>query len=266
MRTKTLVTLIFPVLIFLISCQKELSFFDDTIKPSTQQLIRIRQGITTDDTVHLIIYDSTMRIKMIIDSTYHDTLEASYDPLGNLVAITLKYSNSYGDRASAVYDENGLLIQYDYTIAGTYEKLIFEYKDRIVTKKSVYSNLGLGTEVQLRSYSLYEVSNGNITNIKQYFSSNVLKNEKKLSYGDQPNPFKKIALFNFSNILGTEHIINIETFFCNNVLTGFTTKDGYSVSSSYSYDNEQKPEKIVTREIYHDRPDDYLFTWQFFYK
>lgn len=266
MKIKTLATFIFPVLMFLISCQKEFDFFEETIKPSTGQLIRMQQGTGKEDTVHLIIYDSAMRIKLIIDSTHHDTLEASYDLSGNLVGIIAKYPNPYSDRVSAVYDENGLLLEYDYIAAGTHEKLVFEYKDKIVAKQTVYSNAGSGSELQIRKYFLYEVSNGNITNIKQYSVSNVLQNEKKLSYGTEPNPFKKIALFNFSNILGTEHIINIETFFCANVLTGLTTKDGYTVTSSYTYDNEQKLVKIVTRENEHTRPDDYLFTWQFFYK
>jgi hypothetical protein len=105
------------------------------------------------------------------------------------------------------------------------------------------------------------VSNGKITDMKEYGAPNNLTSETTIPYGTQGNLFKTLSLFNFGNRLGTQDIINYETYFNKNIQTGFTTKS-LSSTSTLTFNSQQKPTKIITN----DQLNGWLLTWQFFYK
>jgi hypothetical protein len=93
----------------------------------------------------------------------------------------------------------------------------------------------------------------------------LLIDEKKLTYGSEPNPFKNISLFNFANKLGTSEVINFETYFNSNILTGFQNNSS-SVKLENSFNQMNKPIKIVSKYDYFDGTKyDYIFTRFFAY-
>jgi len=240
------------------SCKKE----NNASNPgsSNTHLVRIQQGTDPDlnnDTVYIISYGDSNRIASVADSINQDTLIAAYNNSGRLSTVT----ETYGTNASYTYDGNGQLQQVDYNMGGSHEQFVFEYTNGVVSKKTYNSNLGSGP-VSLQGYFTYTFSGGNITDIKEYTSASTLVAETTCTYGTQANAFKSLSLLNYGNLLGTDEIISLETYFNTNNLTGFTINNSIPTSSVYTFDNNQLPSKIVTT----DNMNSGVFTWFFSYK
>ena len=258
---KTIFKIIIPCLIFLYSCKKDNGSGGGS--QSNGNLVRIFEGTDVDinnDTVYLLTYNSSNQLVTLLDSLYQDSLVATYDASGNLSTVNDIGAFGLGS-TSFIYNTNGTLAQIDANVAGENEQYVFEYTNGFVSKKSYLSDFGLGGSLQLYSYDVYTVSNGNITDMKEYDAANNLTSETTFTYGAQANPFKTLSLFNFGNRLGTQDIINYETFFNKNIQTGFTTSS-LSSTSALTFNSQQKPTKIITN----DQINGWLLTWQFFYK
>jgi hypothetical protein len=257
---KTIVKIIIPCLIFLYSCKKDNG---GGRSQSNGNLVRVFEGTDADinnDTVYLLTYNSSNQIITLLDSLYQDSLVATYNASGNLSAVNDIGSFGLGS-SSFTYNTNGTLAQINANVAGENDQYVFEYTNGIVSKKTYSSDFGLGGALQLYSYDMYTVSNGNITDMKGYDASNNLTSETTFTYGAQANPFKTLSLFNFGNRLGTQDIINYETYFNKNIQTGFTTSS-LSSTSTLTFNSQQKPTQIITN----DQVNGWLLTWQFFYK
>jgi len=226
---------------------------------SGSTLVRIQQGTDpdiTNDTVYLIKYDASSRIASITDSLNQDTLVAAYDGVTGKLA-TVK--STWGDNASFVYDGSGQLLQVNYILAGSSERDAFEYSNGVVSKKSYYSNLGSGS-LSLQGYSTYVVTNGNITSMSDYTKGGTLKSTTTYAYNTQTNSFKDLSLFNNGNALGTDNIINRETYFNKNLLASASLSGAIS-SNTYSFNGS-----TMTKAIALDASNGEVYTWMFSYK
>jgi YD repeat-containing protein len=246
-------------LVVLYSCKKDIGQPSDG--PTIGGLlVRIQQGTDpniANDTVYHITYNSLNRIKAIIDSIGQDTLTAFYDTAGRLAGIT----ETFGSTALLSYDSAGRLTAIDYYLAGSREQYTFTYANGIVSRKYYNSDLGMGGSLIPQEYFDYTVSGGNITEIKEYNTSGTLLSDKTMSYGSEPNPFKDLGMFNFANILGTDDIINFETYFNQNISNGFAMTGGSNAVTTNTFNNQEKPLKIVIN----DQIKSWLLTWQFSY-
>ena len=257
---KTIIKIIIPCIIFLYSCKKD-SGSSGGGSQSKGNLVRIFEGTDADinnDTVYLLTYNSSNQLVTLLDSLYQDSLVATYDASGNLSTVNDIGPFGLGN-TSFTYNTNGTLAQIDANVAGEKEQYVFEYTNGVVSKKSYSSDFGLGGSLQLYSYDLYTVSNGNITDMKEYDAANNLTSETSFTYGVQANPFKTLSLFNFGDRLGTQDIINYETYFNKNIQTGYTNSS-YNVTSAITFSSQQKPTKIITN----DAINNWVETWQFF--
>lgn len=275
MKRCHLFVLLLPVFILFGSCKKEKDCSGKPPAAPKGNLIRIQQGISANlanDTVKIISYDSLDRIRTVVDSIYKDTMYAYYDASGRLARIVqIKHYTSNNisylitDSAQFTYNANGLLIQYDFTNNGQKNRYAFEYNNGVLIKNNFYLDGGSGGPLILWRIFTYEVTGGNITDVKEYTASNSLVDETKFTYGSQLNPFKNISLFNFANKLGTGEVINYETYFNHNILTGYTNNTS-TVNITNSFNDLQKPVKIVSMYDYlSDKQFDYIFTRFFTY-
>ncbi len=259
MKTTIIIT---ALTILFASCKKTGS--SGGASQSKGNFVRIFEGTDpniTNDTVYLISYNTSGKISQVLDSLYQDSLVATYDASGNLSTVNDIGAFSLGN-SSFTYDVNNHLTEIDCNVAGENEKYVFEYTNGMVSKKSYYSDFGLGGALQLWSYDVYTLTAGNITDLKEYDAANNLSFETTFTYGTQANPnaFKTLGLFNFGNRLGTQDIINYETFFNANIQTGFTTS-GLTATSTLTFNSQQKPTQIIVNDQYNG----WLLTWNFFY-
>ncbi len=253
-----------------LSCTREKCIDENPQHPSKGNLIRIQQGTganTKNDTVKLITYDHLHRISTVADSIHKYTMFAYYDVSGRISAIIEKSGSAASDSARMYYDGAGLLTRYDFTNAGQKNRYILEYQNGVVAKKTYYSDHGSGGPLNLSRYSVYQVTAGNITGIKEYSQADQLISETKLTYGAALNPFKDISLFNFANKLGTADIINFETYFSKNILTGYQINSlaAETVMIENVFNGMQKPVKIVSKIDFLNHKFDYIFTRYFSY-
>lgn len=260
---KNKIVIILSLIFFIASCKKDTGTGGGQQSGGTT-LFRIQEGTDPDivnDTVYLISYNSSGKISQMLDSLYQDSLVATYDGSGNLSTVNDVGAFSLGN-SSFTYDANNLLTQINCSVAGENDQYVFEYANGIVSKKSYYSDLGLGGSLQLYSYDVYTVSNGNITDMKEYDAANNLTSETKFTYGSQANPFKLFGLFNFGNRLGTQDIISYETYFNKNILAGYSIVGGATATATNTFNSNQKPTEIIMN----DQVNQWLLTWQFSYK
>jgi hypothetical protein len=235
-------------------------------------LVRIQQGVDPaiiNDSVYLLKYDSKNRITSVIDSIYQDTLIATYNANGQL--STIQEHNPYADdQLSATYDGSGHLTEIDYILAGEMDQYAFTYTGSMPSQCVWSTNAGSGSLFVWRTYQ-YTATGQNITNIKEYDKDNSFIGERRLTFGNQANPFKTLSFFNWGGRLGTDDIIYMETFFNAN-LTATTAWYGpsnnlfYTTNQTTTNDNSGNPTKIVATE--EDAGNDILSlqTWFFNYK
>jgi hypothetical protein len=258
---KTIIKIIIPCIIFLYSCKKDNGGAGGS--QSNGNLVRIFEGTDANinnDTVYLLTYNSSNQLITLLDSLYQDSLVATYNTSGSLSTVNDIGAFGLGS-SSFTYNTDGTLAQIDANVAGENDQYVFEYTNGIVSKKTYSSDFGGGGALQLYSSDVYVVSNGNITDMKEYDAANNLTSETTFIYGAQANPFKTLSLFNFGDRLGTQDIINYETYFNKNIQTGYTNSS-FNVSSAITLNSQQKPTKIVTS----DAINGWVETWQFFYK
>ena len=261
MKTSLFSLLTVVTVIGFVSCKKETDPPPPPPPPPdpTSRLVRIQQGIDADlsnDTVYLLSYNQAGTISSLIDSVNGYLLTATYDTAGRLEDISEDYTNA----ASYTYDINGLLTAINFTIAGSREKYLFTYSNGVVSKKSHYSDFGSGGAQSLWREYIYTVNGGNITTIKEYNAGATLLNTENFTYGAHTNIFKNLALFNCENILGTENLINFETYFNKNLVTGMSSS-ARNITNAFTLNAEQQLSKAVSTE----NPG-HVFTWQFSYQ
>src|ERR1700753_2328654 len=192
---KNLFKIIIPSLVLFASCKKN-NVTGGGGGQSGTSMVRIQEGTDTDitnDTVYLLRYNSSAQLTVLLDSLYQDSLVATYTS-GKLTAVNDVGAFSLGS-SSFTYDANGLLTEIDCNVAGSNDKYTFEYTSGVVSKKSYYSDFGLGGAQNLYSYDVYTVTNGNITDMKDYDAANNLNYDATFTYGSQANPatFKTLA-------------------------------------------------------------------------
>lgn len=243
------------------SCQKEINGDDenggDGGSSTPGKLVRIHQGLdplTDDDTVYLISYNAAGRISKVIDSMYEDTMTAHYDASGRIDHI----SSNLGENVYYTYDANGLLVQQDYNW-GTDERFVFTYDNGVIAKKSYYDNAT--GPMALWRYWTYTLTNGNITNIKEYNKNGTLVGEANLTYSTLPNDYKDLALFNYGNYLGLDPFVNYESLFNKNLVSTIEL-NGINISLTSTLNDRQQLGKLVAHETTYDQ----TLTWRFNYK
>lgn len=257
--------ILFGIVLLFVACQKEIS--SDVVAPpggngnagTGTEIKRIQQGIDpnlTRDTIWLITYTATKKINKVIDSLYHDTATARYDASDRLIQI----NGTSGDYSGFTYDAAGLLTQIDYYWAGSKERYLIEYSGGNVSKTTYLSDLGSGRAYQSLAYETYTVTDGNITEVKQFTMGGTLDGQATLTYGTQANPFKNLSLFNYGNQLGMDQIVNFYTYFNKNISTGI--KVGPITFKTNNTFTGQKVTKITSESFYGTGGS---FTWMFSY-
>ena len=257
-------------LLALSSCQKELTFenADDNLNnvppansPSqgNQKLFRIQQGVDPDlsnDTVYLISYDASGKIKNIVDSLSQDTITATYDAAGKLIKVV----GNFGDNAVYTYNGSNQLAEISYLWVGSKEKFVFTYSGGVVQKKAYYSDLGSGGALQYLGEFVYTITGGNITTMRAFTSGGVMFATVTFNYGSQPNTLKELSLFNYANRLGMDYIMDVESYFSNNLRSAVAVPAAsLTLSNLYSFNGQ-----LLTKATANNGSG--LFTWQFYYE
>jgi YD repeat-containing protein len=218
--------------------------------PGDSLFVKITQGlIPGDDTVFIVSYDDSHRIKSIINSSWEDTLEATYNAAGQLGTITEKDGYGDGNVTTLSYNADHQLTEFNFKGGNYQTRYTFEYTNGVLAKKSFYANDPFdGGTPTLWNYATYEVTNGNITGMKEYSNQDVLLNEITFTYSTEPNVFKPLSLFNAGmNILGADDIANFETFFNKNLLKSkvVTGQQNYTFTYDYTYNDKKQLTKVV---------------------
>ena len=270
MKNHYFVLLVVALVISSPSCKKSNSSSNGGTQGST--LIRIQQGIDPsiiNDSVYLLRYDSKNRLSVIIDSINQDTLTATYNDAGQLTNIqeTSAYSS---DNFAATYNGSGQLTEIDCSVAGQADQYVFTYSGSMPSQCVYSTNAGSGSLFVWRTYG-YTSSGGNITDIKTYDQNNTLIGERKLSYGNQTNPFKILSFFDWGGRLGTDDISYMETYFNSNMTAttewlNATNNPFYTTNQTTTVDKSGDPVQIVANEQYPDGTSQALYTWGFSYK
>lgn len=250
MNFKFTVSLLLIASIAIFSCSKDNETNPEENQPETL-ITKMTQGVIPgDDTIFVFNYDEAKRLKSIINTSWLDTFEATYNTAGLITSIANK-----GDFGSAntsfSYNASNQLTQIDYLAGGYKVRYTFEYTGGVISKKTYYNvNTPGGTQLSPFRYTTYEVTNGNITTMKEYSYDDVFLSEQKLTYNNEPNVFQPMVLFNFQNRLGADDIADIEKFFNKNLTTGLTSTfipTSETVSGTYTYTFNDK--KQLTKAV-----------------
>jgi len=246
------------LVLLITSCKK--SNDSSTSSPPTGALIRVQQGTDANiakDTVFLIKYNSANKIASITDSLLHDTLVAQYDAGNKLSSV----HSTRNINATYTWDANGLLTQLNYTYGSDSERYTFEYTNGVMSRKNYYINLGSGTYT-LMGYNTYIVLGGNINRVNAHAADGTLEYTLTYTYGTQSNTFKDLGLFNYGGHLGSDDIIDIDTWFNTNLRATISKDDGSLISNTYTLADKQQVAKAVSSNVtYGD-----VFTWMFTYQ
>jgi hypothetical protein len=235
------------------------------------QFIRIQQGVSADDdTVYLIKYDDKKRIASLIDSINTDTLLPTYNSSDQLTDITER-STWANDHLTVTYNGSGQPAQIDFSLFGENDRFVFEYSGGMPSKNSFYSDAGQGGSPALWRTYTYTITGSNITGIKEYDKVGTLLGERTITFGTQSNPFKTLALFNWSGRLGADDILPIETVFNANVATATTWYNDnhdpfYTTTVAVTNNAAGSPVGITATEKDPTGATNNLFTWSFYYK
>lgn len=244
------------------SCQKEIS--DEPGQPGSgnntgTEIVRIQQGTDPDinnDTVLLISYTSTKKIRQIVDSLYEDTIVVEYDASDRAI----RTKTNYGQNASYVYDAAGLLTQISYVVAGSKERVTYEYTNGNVSKANYTSDLNSGGAYVPVGYDVFTVAGGNITEVKLYANNGTLIGQVALTYGSESNLFKDLSLFNYGNQLGMDQIVNFYTYFNKNISSGIRIGN-LSFKTTNTFSNKRLTK--ITSENFSGAGG--VYTWMFSY-
>jgi YD repeat-containing protein len=203
----------------------------------------MRQGIIPgDDTVYVVKYDASNRITSIIDSVYEDTLKVTYNIAGKVSAV----QDEGWDPATFTYNDAGQLTEIFYEAGEYSERYVFEYTNGVLSKKSEYAQTNANSPVlNLWKYHTYVVTNGNITNMKEYSAADALLSETTFTYSAYPNALKPLSLLNSRNTLGLGDLANHETYFNNNLIAS-STVGGVQTTFTYTYASGERLAQFVS--------------------
>jgi hypothetical protein len=225
-----------------ISCKKKNVTPPQNQKEEDSLIVRIHYDIIQGSpAVFLVNYDADRRIKRILDSIQAFTSTPSYDGAGNMISIRERWGSGDSYIMTFSYNTDNQLTQIDSGEMGQYShRYVFEYANGILSKKSLYTRANLGPDLSLFRYFTYEVTNGNITKMRQYNSANRLEFETTFTYTSYPNIFKPFALLNYGNgdVIGLGQVAKEETFFNKNLIANSTTQNNQT-TFTYTYDNQR---------------------------
>jgi len=218
------------------------------------KLVRIQQGTDpTTDTVFKIIYSGD-NIAKIYDSIFAGTIEP--DTLSTIFinGTLVSASDESGFSANYSYNSSSQISTIDAMVVGEHDVYTYTYNNGILAQKTWSSDLGRGGTPTLYVTSKYTVTNGNITEIKEYENGNDLFDDLTLTYSSQIQPavFKQLALLNIGNILGLDHILGFDSYtfdsFLNTNLVTGCSEGGSSGNATFTntFNAQQQPVKIVT--------------------
>jgi hypothetical protein len=266
-------SLVFFALFIFSSCKKDSSTSGGGGNTATgTKLVRIQQGTDpTTDTVFKIIYSGN-NIAKIYDSIYAgvvepDTLSTTYVN-GTLVSA----SDQEGFSANYSYNGSGQISTIDAMVAGEHDVYTYTYNSGVLAQKTWSSDFGQGGSPTLYETFKYTMTNGNITEWKQYDNGNNLLVDLTLTYSSQAQPaaFKQLGLLNIGNLLGLDNILGFDAYsfdgFLNTNLVTGCSEGGVSATFTNTFNAQQLPVKIVTNipETFSGFTVD-LSTWFFAY-
>lgn len=247
----------------LIRCSKNPD--EETVVDQKMKLVKIRQGVDpATDTVYLISYNNENKITAITDSTYGESLTATYNAQGYLTSITAPYDFN----AAYTYNADGLLTEVNAQLFQEHDRFVITYINGVVDEKKWYTSFGAGETPYLAQTSKYTVTDGNVTNIKQYRPDGSLATSTDFEYDLEPNPFKELSLFNYYNVLGADPIFNPDTYFNKSILHSLKT-NGYEYSNTNLYNNEVDSDNLLSIEVFFlpkSSLEPSFLTWHFFYR
>lgn len=243
------------ITIVMISCGKKNDAKPDEQKPdptTNTRVLRIQQGIGVEDTIFLITYDANNRIKSIVDSTEKSDLQATYNEAGLLTSTIQKYTDgSASTPVTFTYNADNTLAEANTTF-GTLEKFrnVFEYTNGVISKRTFYDYDLSKSTLRYWKYWTYVVTNGNITNRKEFDSDNKLVEEISYTYTNDANFFKPFALVNFQNKVGLNYLCEEEIIFNKNSIASYT-RQGFTTTFTYSYNSNKLPVKVIEISKYY---------------
>lgn len=244
MRLRFTAFLLLFISTIIVSCSKDETTPDEQQNPGASSLfVRVQQGIIPgDDSVYLVSYDSEKRISNIIDSTSGGTLTPTYSAEGNLSAITDVYEE-YSDKTTFSYNGDNQLTEVNFDYFSP-TRFTFEYTNGIISRKNYYIQTSVNSPMNLWRYYTYELTDGNITSIKEYNNAGTLLGETTFTYTTDPNIFKSISLINFMNYLGLSDLANEDYFFNKNLIASSTVANE-KTTYTYTYNDNKQLVKIV---------------------
>ncbi|MRG43528.1 hypothetical protein GFS24_00295 [Chitinophaga sp. SYP-B3965] len=241
MKLRVLGSLLLLAAAVMISCSK------DKDQPLNTLVLKMRQGIIPgDDTVYIVKYDAGSRITSIIDSVYADTLKVEYNSTGKVISV----QDEGWEPATFTYNDAGQLTEIFYEAGEYSERYVFEYTNGVLSKKSEYSKTNANSPaLNLWRYHTYVVTNGNITNMKEYDAAGGLLGETTFTYSAYPNAFKPLSLLNARNTLGLGDLANHETYFNNNLISS-SSVEGVQTTFAYTYASGERLAQFVSSSPY----------------
>lgn len=261
MKMKISIPVLFFVALSIFSCSKDK--VTDPEQPGSALFTKMTQGlIPGDDTVFVFNYDAVKRIKNIVNSSWNDTLEATYSAAGLLSAVAGR-GESGSPKFSFSYNANNQLTEIRFVTGPYRTRYTFEYTNGVISKKNFYQNSNDNADPTLYTYSTYQVTNGNISSIKHYRADgNTYLSEETFTYNNESNVFRAMSLINCMNDLGASDIADIDMFFNKNLPTAATVTSSFgsgTATINYTYNDK----KQLTKTVF--TGSSYIHTWQFAY-
>ncbi len=242
---KRSIHLVFSISLTLIICSCSKNSNQPNSQQSKNNILRIQVSSPFLTTVLLLQYNASNNITSITDSVNGIHYDATYDGSGNLVHIVELSGSTPVDSISYTY-ENGLMTSFQLTYQGTFSRGKIFYTNGVLSSDSAfdyYMNSPLDS-----SFSTFQLMNGNITSLN--FFDPPTNNSFTYTYNSQPNLFKQLSLFNWTNGLGDIDIAGFNAFFNKNLMEGYSAPEQSTVeTATYAYDSTSRLVEAKSVEI-----------------
>ncbi|MBW8688371.1 hypothetical protein [Chitinophaga rhizophila] len=228
------------------ACSKDEETKTEPEVTGSSLFVRMQQGVEPGrDTIYGVKYDAQQRIEYVYDSSFETGYKSVYNAAGQLESIVEEGPFAGGSTINFSYNEGNQLNAIVYSGGGYRYRYEFTYKDGVISQSRFYQNVGDGGAPSLSSISNYEVTDGNITNIKRYAADNVLKKETTLTYTAHENVFKPFVLLNMFARMGYYDLADVEHYFNKNLVSGATSGTILDVYV-YTYNDKKQLIKSVS--------------------
>ncbi len=226
---------------------------DDTYHPGAPYFIGMIQVNGVKDTT-LFRYNAKKQLVNVV-MLGGDSVTGTYNSADNLSQIVVKHND--GTLSATInfsYNADNQLIRIGNKLGNT------EYVDTMIYVNGVLSRRN-GYEIDPAvnngkprnyGYDIYVVTDGNITNLKNYDNGGNFMSEATMTYNSDPNVFKTLALFNKLENLDVTDIANDLIAFNKNMVTGATTITNVQARivnvCEYTYDDKKQLIMAVTSQ------------------